>query len=446
MKRLLILSILPSVLSVNTVAQCTSQVIASYYPGMVCSGRAFQLSVTTIPGASYVWTGPSGYYATGQNPIVVNASPNLSGAFVVTATIGSCVYKDTVNVTVGITPAQPQIGTNNPPCAAGTLQFTLIGSGAPQTTYTFFNPSGTPMSSVIFNLNSSHNGIYKAIATHTSGCVSDTGTYNLQVITLSKPQITGNQPICKGDSLTLGVIENNAAINNYYWNINGSPQYTPPEPLSLSSVNIGGFVSLQVVKSSCFSPADTAYFMIKPAIAPETKLSMSGQIDPNGSTITLSAGVMNGGANPIFLWYRNDLPIPGASNQTYTGFVNADILHNDRFYVEVTRETDSVCGGTANSDTVQLTLNLGVDDVDNNGISLYPNPNNGVFEINLPGVSDNAMIAITDVTGREVWRATTTGSVSALEINTASSLQPGLYLLRVYDGQRTYYTRFTIQR
>jgi hypothetical protein len=193
------------------------------------------------------------------------------------------------------------------------------------------------------------------------------------------------------------------------------------------------------------SPADTLVFNFLPGAIPQAKLSMSGQISPNGSTITLTANVINAGANPTFQWYRNDVQIPGAINNTYTGFVNTDMMHNDRFYVDVTRETDSVCGGTANSDTIQLNLNLGIDDINTKDILLYPNPNNGAFEITLPALLNKATITITDVAGREVWRTRTVGS-QTVQINTGSSLTPGLYLLRVNNGQENYRTKFSICR
>src|SRR6187549_1262416 len=105
MKKFLQLFIL-ILFSGKAIAQpCTQTIFASYYPGTICSGKSLSLSASTVTGAtSYSWTGPGGYSATSQNPVRNPVPSTGSGSYIVTATAGACVYKDTVNVVVSPTP------------------------------------------------------------------------------------------------------------------------------------------------------------------------------------------------------------------------------------------------------------------------------------------------------------------------------------------------------
>jgi beta-galactosidase len=74
------------------VAACNSPMYA---------GMTLYLSASTIPGATYNWTGPDGFASASQNPFVVKAGPNASGTYSVTATVGaSTSLPGTVIVTV----------------------------------------------------------------------------------------------------------------------------------------------------------------------------------------------------------------------------------------------------------------------------------------------------------------------------------------------------------
>ena len=58
--------------------------------GPIWAGMTLNLSASTVPGATYNWTGPNGFSSTNQNPSIGNASPAASGMFSVTAVTGGC--------------------------------------------------------------------------------------------------------------------------------------------------------------------------------------------------------------------------------------------------------------------------------------------------------------------------------------------------------------------
>lgn len=58
--------------------------------GPISAGMTLNLTASTVPGATYQWTGPNGFTSTNQNPSIVNASMNHGGQFSVVATRGGC--------------------------------------------------------------------------------------------------------------------------------------------------------------------------------------------------------------------------------------------------------------------------------------------------------------------------------------------------------------------
>jgi hypothetical protein len=59
--------------------------------GPVCVGNNLSLSVPTIVGATYQWTGPNGFSSTAQNPTISTAaSATMGGIYGVTVTIDGC--------------------------------------------------------------------------------------------------------------------------------------------------------------------------------------------------------------------------------------------------------------------------------------------------------------------------------------------------------------------
>lgn len=70
--------------------------------GPLSSGMTLNLTASTVPGATYSWTGPNGFASTAQNPSLLNVDTNFSGTYSVTATTGTCTSTPgTTTVIVG---------------------------------------------------------------------------------------------------------------------------------------------------------------------------------------------------------------------------------------------------------------------------------------------------------------------------------------------------------
>ncbi|TDP60682.1 T9SS type A sorting domain-containing protein [Flavobacterium dankookense] len=78
---------------------------------------------------------------------------------------------------------------------------------------------------------------------------------------------------------------------------------------------------------------------------------------------------------------------------------------------------------------------------DEKKISLYPNPNNGVFNIELPSQIDNAQLNIFDISGKKIYSNENYSSDDTIQIN---HLAKGLYLVKVIVNDTSQIVKFLV--
>lgn len=77
-------------------------------------------------------------------------------------------------------------------------------------------------------------------------------------------------------------------------------------------------------------------------------------------------------------------------------------------------------------------------------IQVVPNPNAGVFKINLPILESEASLMITDVQGRLIQHTAIAEDASAVDVN-ISQLGKGVYFISVSDVEHKYRTKFVVE-
>jgi len=73
---------------------------------------------------------------------------------------------------------------------------------------------------------------------------------------------------------------------------------------------------------------------------------------------------------------------------------------------------------------------------------LYPNPNNGVFSIDLPASVDKVQLAIFDVSGKQVYTDVSYASGQSIALK---NLSGGIYFAKVVSGQSAEVVKFVIR-
>ena len=68
-------------------------------------GATLNLNASTIPGATYAWTGPNGYTSTQQNPSINSATTIMSGNYFATVSLNGCTSLNSSPLVVIVNPA-----------------------------------------------------------------------------------------------------------------------------------------------------------------------------------------------------------------------------------------------------------------------------------------------------------------------------------------------------
>jgi hypothetical protein len=138
-----------------------------------------------------------------------------------------------------------------------------------------------------------------------------------------------------------------------------------------------------------------------------------------GATLTSSAS----GATYQWIDCSNNSPVAGATSQSFTATANGN-------YAVIV--TENSC-----SDTSACLSVTGIGITENNfgtEFTMYPNPSQGNFTIDLGAAYSNATIVVTDMTGRVIQAQDASGKqVVPVEINAA----PGVYFVRINIGDQT---------
>jgi len=342
---------------------------------------------------------------TGQVVTCVLTS-NLTGVTVV----GSPATSPGITMVVNATPTTPVISPNGAvltSSAATGNQWYLNGviiAGATSQTYT-----------------TTQSGSYTVIVT-TNGCVSATSTPAVIGTTFTAGVMiattTGTNPTCEGSSVTFTATPSNGGTTPIYqWQVNGvnvgtnSPTYTTT---TLTNGEIVTCILTSNYPSVIGSPATSNVITMTVNAIPPTPV-----ITANGALLTSSASTGN-------QWYLNSTIIPNATNQTYTA------TQNGNYTVVVT-----VSGCSSIASAAVNVINAGIDQSTNNYFfSVYPNPNEGNFNVSFNVVlKATYKLELRNTLGQLVYNETLTDfSGSYSKQMDVSQFGKGIYLISLTNS------------
>lgn len=273
----------------------------AYSNSPLCLGGTLQLSCDTIPGATYIWSGPNGFTSSVQRPTVSNIGILNQGTYSVRAVAGQCtsaVASTVVNI------ISTPVASNNGPLCAG-QQLTLSVSNIAGATYSWTGPNGFSSN----NLN----------PTRTNITVSDAGTYNVSVtlagcgtigpFTTSVvvnpipaiPVATNNGPLCAGNNLQLSSTSVSGAT--YNWSgPNGftSTQQNPARPSATTA--FAGTYTVEANVNGCTSASSSTTVTINnipntPTLASNSPLCVGQVLSLTSTPVSGATYEWSGPAN-----------------------------------------------------------------------------------------------------------------------------------------------------
>ena len=366
----------------------------------ICANGTLNLFSSTVPGATYSWTGPNAFASALQNPSIVNATVLASGTYSVIATVAGCSSTSTtISVIVNPAPISPTIGSNSPVCVGSTILLTstpVVGA-----TYSWTGPNGfisAVQNPSILNSTIAASGIYSLTVT-VNGCSSIVTTTT--VIVNNPPTVSAglNQTVCANNAIV--TLNGVSSTGTGTWTSSGSGTFLPSNTsltctytpsnadttagsiiLTLSSTNNGG------------CPPTTSQVTITITNAPVVNAGPDQTVCSNIVSVSLT-GIVSGGAS-TGLWTTSGtgifLPSSSVLNPTYIPS-SADTTAGI-----VTITLTSTGNGLCNAVSDVMIINLTNSPVVNVGPNISVCYNNPI-----------ALLSATSSTGSVTWLTLGTG-------------------------------------
>ncbi|MBK7668017.1 MAG: gliding motility-associated C-terminal domain-containing protein [Sphingobacteriaceae bacterium] len=173
------------------------------------------INLTATGGNTYAWTGPLGFTSALQNPSIPTAVLGMSGPYTVLATSAAgCTNTAVSNVTVYPLP-NPNITSNSPVCAGGTLN--LFGTGG--AIYAWSGPGyvGANQNPTIPNVTAAANGVYTLLVS--SGTCTASITHTVVINPVPVFSFAGSNVLCNGQSNGTSTVNVTVGTSpfNYQW-------------------------------------------------------------------------------------------------------------------------------------------------------------------------------------------------------------------------------------
>lgn len=349
--------------------------------GSICSGSSF----TIVP------SGASTYTISGGSSVV---TPTITSSYNVTGTSSfGCVSSNTAVSSITVN-AIPVITVPSTTICAGATG-TLSASGA--NTYTWNTGSNATSISASPTINTT----YTVTGASTVGCVSSPVTAT--IIVGSAPSIVVNSAtVCAGNSATLSA----SGVTTYTWNTGANSASIVVTPSVNTTYTVSGN------STGCGVGASNTASVLVNASPTVSAISNSSLLCVGQSATLTASGAINytwsSGGNSA-----NEVISPTLTT-SYTVTGNGS---NGCTNVASITQSVSTCTGIQSNIANQLAL-----------INIYPNPNTGVFTVELP---TNSTITIVDILGKIVYTQKLESGIHTINI---TNFNNGVYILKAENN------------
>ncbi len=415
----------------------------------VCEGATIHLTANNVPDATYSWTGPDGFASSLEDPTRSNATAAMAGTYSVTIAVDGCTSAvATKSVSVNAIPATPTAGSNSPVCQATTINLTANGvAGA----YRWTGPGGftsnqeDPMRN---NATPAMAGTY-SVTVRLNGCTSAAATTTVVVPSFATISAGGATTFCAGGTVTLTAPT--VAGYTYQWIRNGT---NIGGNVSSITTSTAGNYKVRIFDGICYAWSEPTTVTVNAALA--------AAINPGGPTTFCAGGSVvlyaNTCAGYTYQWREKDAfgvfqDIAGETSSTYTAATA------DEFQVRVSSGgVDAFSAGIVTTINCRMAADSAAENDEQSistpvtAVSVFPNPNEGEFTVELNSLGENDKVASVEVMnylGQLIYSSaqiTITAPSIRIPVMIDDTYPNGIYIVRVTVGDKIMFSRITVNR
>lgn len=392
----------------------------------VCRGQDSVIyTVQQIPNAtSYIWSFPSGAFGmSSTNSIIVNFSNNALSGDITVQGINDCGAgsSSSLAVSVGLFPAPAGIITGLNSVCQGQNSVTYTVPSIPDaTSYIWTLPNGVTGTSstntiVVNYSNTAISGNIKVCGHNNCG---NGNLSSLQVTVYSIPVntgiITGFNTVCQDQKKVVYKIPHIESATSYIWTLlDGSSITTLTDTLvyNYSPNAVSGTLSVKGHNDCGESSSSSLYINV--GITPVADFNY------NSSSMDVVFNNLTQNAN-TYLWIFGDgststLQTP-IHKYSYNGLFNIKLIAYNGNCSDTSKQT--------------LILNVGIDEIKNPKVNIYPNPNNGKFILDVKNINTNKIdIEITNDFGQNIYSDKFNNNITK-ELD-FSAYNKGIYFVKI---------------
>lgn len=410
-----------SIATTATIASTASYTLVTGVTG--CTNTASSIvTITVSPSPNTIITGTTTICPAASNTVVLTASgaatytwnpgsittntasfaPSVTTQYTVTSQLGACISNTTVLVTKSST-ISPSVASVSV-CSSQTNTLIVVGGGD---TYSWL-PGLQSTSSIVITTTATALGTKNyTVTTGFNGCLSTFVSTTISVNVAPSPTlnvIPSNTLACANNPLTLTV----SGATGYLWQ---NSQTTPTIVVTPTMTTV-----YSVVGTTGFCTTTKTITIVTQS--PTITVSASPSVICSGQSATLTA---NGGVS--YIWNT------GTNNAM---LINPSVLSTTTYTVYGT-DNDGCVSKTVASLIVQACI--GVEELESNQTSIYPNPFNNVITISVnDNLVNNSTIEIYDAIGKLVIKENINIAKKAINTNT---LIDGIYIYKIQSNGNT---------
>ncbi|MEO8087437.1 MAG: T9SS type A sorting domain-containing protein, partial [Bacteroidota bacterium] len=336
-------------------------------------------------------------------------------------------------------------------CVGDTVIFTsTVSNVAIPPSYRWYlngNFAGLNSTYSSYSLSSSDVLVLLIFTPNPCGPDSATDTVSIVVNPITSPGVSliGSDTICSGDTLSLSAAAINGGVTpQFEWYVNGILLGTDSVYSTSSIINGDSLWVTMMSSDECASPdstADSTIITVVPSVIPAVLISASEDTICFGDQVVFVALPLGAGAAPSYQWMLNSVPIPGATNSTYTTTLPASSI------LSVLVTSSAACADPEFAeDTITIVVEncLGIDQPSLSVFSLHPNPatDEVVVDFNSSGFSSRNIL-IYDALGRILYQQMNVSDKNFhIDI---SAFSPSIYFVKVIEAEKEYLQKLVVE-